>query len=336
MNRREFVRLLAGVGVAAASGNLFRRELIPPGNLPTPVVTLTHPMMGTSVSISALDGDHLRGTMAIEAAFTEMERLENTLSRYRSDSAVSSLNLQGHLGQAPVEVLRVLERARFFSDISNGAFDVTIQPIVDLIARSFAANGDPPPQDEVVNDLHEVDYRGIEMVGSTVRLRKGMGVTLDGIAKGYIIDMAIDSLRRQGYEHALVEAGGDIRALGGKDQGRGWRIGIRDPLGRQDLIRVMDVTDRAVATSGDYEIFFDPDKKYYHIVNPKDGCCPQGIHSATVVASNAMDADAMGTAVMVLGPRLGLELVQRIAGTECFLVLHDGSTVESTGMKNFW
>jgi thiamine biosynthesis lipoprotein len=335
MNRRGFIRLLASVGVAAASADLLGRSIIPQ-NFPTPVVTMTRPMMGTYVSISVLDGDQFHATLGIDAAFEEMEQLEKTLSRFRADSSVSILNRQGYLVQAPLGVLKVLERAHFFSDLSDGAFDVTVQPIVDLISGSFAANGNPPPEDEISNVLQNVDYNGLEVFGSTVQMRQGMGVTLDGIAKGYIIDRTVDALREEGYEYALVEAGGDIRTIGSKGQGRGWRIGIRDPFGRQDLIRVMEVTDRAVATSGDYEIFFDPDKKYYHIVDPKNGCCPQGIHSATIVASNAMDADALGTTVMVLGPQEGLELVERIEGAECFLVLHDGSTVESSGMKNFW
>ena len=334
MNRRGFIRLLAGVGVAAASGNLLGRSIVYTGYA-TPVVTTTRPMMGTSVSISVLDVDHFRATVAAEAALAEMEQLEKMLSHYRADSQLSMLNRDGRLSNAPLELLKILGRARFFSDLSKGAFDVTVEPIVDLIARTFALGDHPPSESEVANVLQEVDYRDIELAGSTIRLRQGMGVTLDGIAKGYIIDRAVEALKRQGYEHALVEAGGDIRILGDKG-GKGWWIGLRDPLGRQDLIRVMQVADRAVATSGDYEIFFDADKKYFHIVNPKNGCCPQQIHSVTIVANNAMDADAMATTVMVLGSQQGLDFIERIGGTECFLVLRDGRTIESSGMKNFW
>jgi thiamine biosynthesis lipoprotein len=336
MNRREFVRLLAGVGVAVASGNLLGREGLFQSNLATPVVTSTRPMMGTSVSISVLDSDRSRATATTDIAFSEMERLEGIMSHYRNDSPLSSLNRDSCLLNAPKDLLKVIDRARFFSDLSHGAFDVTVEPIVDLIARSFAESNNPPSESEVDYLLQEVGYNKIQLTGSAVQLQKGMGITLDGIAKGYIIDTAIEALRTQGYGHALVEAGGDIRALGGKEGGKGWRVGIRDPFGRQSLIRIMDVSDRAVATSGDYEIFFDTNGEYFHIVNPKDGCCPQEIHSATVVASNAMDADALGTTIMVLGAKKGLDLVENIDGIECFLVLRDGSTVESSGMKSCW
>jgi thiamine biosynthesis lipoprotein len=336
VNRRNFIRLLAGVGVAAASSNLLEQGVLFQGLPSAPVVTLTRPMMGSSVSISVPDADRARADMAIEAALAEMQQIEGILSRYRADSPLFELNHGGFLPEAPMELLDVLHRAIFFSDLSGGSFDVTVEPIVDLVARSFAVNASPPSEGQMASALEEVNYRDVDVRGSTIRLSQGMGITLDGIAKGYIIEKAIEVLKRQGYDRALVEAGGDIRALGDKGQNRGWRIGIRDPLGRQDLIRVMEVTDRAVATSGDYEIFFDTGKKYFHIVNPKDGRSPQEIHSATVVASNAMDADALGTTIIVLGSSKGLDLIEKIEGAECFLVLRDGRTVESSGMKDFW
>jgi thiamine biosynthesis lipoprotein len=336
VNRRNFIRLLAGAGVAAASGNLLEHGILFQGLPPPPVVTLTRPMMGSSVSISILDADGVRANMAIEVALAKMQHLEGILSRYRAGSPLFELNRSGLLPEAPIELLDVLQRALFFSDLSDGSFDVTVEPIVDLVARSFAVDAGPPSEGQIESALREVNYHDVGVYGSTIRLSKGMGITLDGIAKGYIVDGAIEALRRQGYDRALVEAGGDIRALGDKGRNRGWRIGIRDPLGRQDLIRVMEVTDRAVATSGDYEIFFDAGKKYFHIVNPKDGRSPQEIHSATVVASNAMDADALGTTIMVLGSGKGLDLIEKIEGAECFLVLRDGRTVESSGMKDFW
>ncbi len=335
MNRRGFIHLLAGIGVAAASGNFLNRAVVSPG-LAMPIVTSTRPMMGTYVSISVPDSDNLRASAAFDAAFGEMDRLEKILSRFRADSPVSKLNRDSLLPEAPPELLDVLSRARFFSDVSGGAFDATVEPIVDLIAQSFATREEPPAEDQIQDLLPEIDYHSLQIVGSGVQIRRGMGVTLDSIAKGYIIDRAIETLKMQRYEHAMVDAGGDLRALGDKAQGRGWRVGIRDPFGsEQDLIRVMDVTNRAVATSGDYVIFFDPEKKYFHIVNPKNGCCPQEVASATVVASNATDAGATATTIMVLGSHLGLDFVERM-GAECFLVLRDGSTVESKGMKNFW
>ncbi len=336
MNRRGFIRLFAAMGVAAASGNLLNQSLALRSLGPTSTVTLTRPMMGTSVSISVLDVNNFRATEAAEAALAEMEQLEKILSRYRPDSPVYRLNQDGHLVRAPMELLKVLDRARFFSELSEGAFDVTVQPIVDLISRSFAASGQPPSESELANILRDVDYHDIELAGSTIGLRHGSGVTLDGIAKGYIVDRAIEVLKGQGCQNALVAASGDIRTLGDKENGKGWRVGIQDPLRPDNLIRIMNVADRAVATSGDYEIFFDANKQYFHIVNPKTGHSPQEIHSATIVANNAMDADAIGTTVMVLGARQGLELVERIEGAECFLVLRDSSTAESSGMKNFW
>lgn len=336
VNRRQFILLLSGLGVTAAAGGLLTRGVLLRHLMGRQTVTCTRPMMGTSVSINVMDTSTGHANEAAETAFAEMARLEGLLSRYRVDSLVSQLNRYGHVDEAPKELLDVLDRAGFFSELSAGAFDATVKPIVDLVATSFAATGHAPASEKIAEALRHVNYRGVVLAGRTVRMEQGMGVTLDGIAKGYIIDRAVETLKSCDCGHALVEAGGDLRTLGGKDESREWRIGIRDPLGGQEPLRIMKVADRAVATSGDYEIFFDEDKNYFHIVDPRTGISPRESHSVTVVARSAMDADALATALLVLGPQKGLDLIERLEGAECFIVLRGGGLVESSGISVFW
>lgn len=332
MDRRNFFRLMAGLGVGVAATRVVK-QLAFRQTWAGPRAAFVRPMMGTSVSIlvTGLDSSSARG--AAEDAFAEMARLEGLLSRYRVDSPLAKLNRQGYLQEASPELLHVLERARFFSDVSEGGFDITVQPLVDLMAKSFAARGRAPSLSEMTNARRLVNYQRVQVEGPTVQLQPGTGITLDGIAKGHIVDKALEVLKKHGVEHGLVEAGGDIGTVGSKHHGEGWRIGVRDPFGGLEPIRVLEVSGRAVATSGDYEIFFDSDKSFYHIVDPLTGFSPRELHSVTVVAGRALDADALATAVMVLGVRRGVGLVESFGDAACLLVSRDGRIVESAGMK---
>jgi thiamine biosynthesis lipoprotein len=147
-----------------------------------------------------------------------------------------------------------------------------------------------------------------------------MGITLDGIAKGYIVDQAIALLKARGMARVLVEAGGDLSLHGLRQDGHPWRVGIHHPRALAGYYQVLEQSNGAMATSGDYEAAFTADFRYHHIIDPRTGSSPASLSSATVLASNAASADALSTAAMVLGMTEGLELLERLAGVEALLI----------------
>jgi len=222
-------------------------------------------------------------------------RVDHLMSTWRETSQVSRLNREGRVAAGP-ELIHVLEQARTVSKISGGAFDITVKPLLDLFTRSFEEDGQPPAPPELETCLRLVDYRQIVIEGDQVSLPSGVEISLGGIAKGYAIDLAVAALQRGGIDHGLVNAGG-------------------------------------VATSGDYERFFDAEKEWHHLIDPRTGGSAAGIVSVTVTAGSALDADALATAVFVLGEIDGLALVEELEGVEALLVTDGGVIAASTGMQ---
>jgi thiamine biosynthesis lipoprotein len=292
-------------------------------------------MMGTEVSISVMCSDTILAEKAIDLAFNEMLRLENLMSRYTNDSCISKLNKEGHLEGAPPEVTYVIDKSKYFSNLSEGAFDITIKPLIDLLSYCFSVDNRPPTDEEIQSKLELVDFREVSVHGGDVELKEsGMGVTLDGIAKGYIVDKAIEILADSGINHALINAGGDIRTLGGKLDDKAWRIAIKNPMDERNYAEILDITDRSVATSGNYELYFTLDKKWHHIVDPRTGYCPFEVTSATIVTEKAVDADALATTTIVLGPEKGMALIKGLGNAEALFINQNGNMIKSKGLSD--
>jgi thiamine biosynthesis lipoprotein len=161
-----------------------------------------------------------------------------------------------------------------------------------------------------------------------------MSITLDGIAKGYIVDAGVGVLKRLGYQSVFVEAGGDLMATGAKESGAPWKVGVQSPRQEQShMIASFDVSEQAVATSGDYMQFYSPDLVHHHIIDPRIGFSPSEIASSTVIASTCLQADALATAVTVLGIDKGLELINMLPDVEALLVAKDMQEYSSTGFQ---
>jgi len=274
-------------------------------------LTGTRPALGTLVSVTAIASSAAQGETAIAGAFDQLDRLAAILSRYEPASALSTLNDAGHLTGPPPELLAVVEPALHFYALSGGAFDVTVKPVLDLLGARFP--GSAPSAGELRDaaarvGAHHVatDRRRIEFA------RAGMGVTLDGIAKGYIVDRMADALARHGIRRFLIDAGGDIRVRGVKRPGRPWTVAVRDPSHQGAFPDVIELRGGAVATSGGYERFFDPARRFHHIINPASGFSPTVTWSVSVVAPTALTADALATTVFVLGPEAGLTLLETL------------------------
>ncbi|GAB4229969.1 MAG: FAD:protein FMN transferase [Acidobacteriota bacterium] len=271
---------------------------------------------------------------AIEAAYGELERIEAVMSEWRPDSPLSRLNAAAGEGfvEVPEELAAIIRRGVDYGELTEGAFDITwlaLRPI-----WHFDETFRVPTRQEVLAALRFVDYRQITVDGSRVALPKGFAVGLGGIAKGYAIDRAAAVLRAAGFQDFLVNGGGDIYVAGDKG-GRPWVIGVRDPRGAPDrLVARLEVQDAAVVTSGDYERFLIVDgARYHHIIDPRTGWPAQACRSVTILAPEAERADVLATAVFVLGPGSGLELIQKLPGTEAFIIDREGKWFSTAGFR---
>lgn len=328
LTRRAALRILAVAGAAGASAawgwGAFGRS---------PPVTRSRVLMGTGVHLTVLGDDHEQAAAAADATLERMARLEALLSRYRADSEVSRLNATGRVdgaSRALIDVLRVADRVHRLGD---GAFDVSVQPLLDLYRDASRRGGAMPEPAALERARERVGQRALRFdAHSVTSTRPGLRITLDGVAKGYVVDRGVAVLRERGFANVLVEAGGDLVAAGDKS-GQPWRIGIRSPRGSLALQARFDTRNRAVATSGDYMQPFAADYSLHHILDPRTGVSAPELASATVLAPDAASADALATLVMVLGPRRGRELLEDLPDCEGYLVTKDLGIVRTTGFR---
>lgn len=327
LTRRQALRILA---VAGAAGAALAAGL--PARLRRGAVERARLLMGTGVHLRVLGDDREAAAAAADACLARMEELEALLSRHRPDSELARLQAAGRLERASDALLDVLRLAGRISALGDGAFDVTVQPLVDLYRQSLARSGRVPPPDAIERERGRVGWRAVRCERQGVLLARGdVRLTLDGVAKGYVVDQAVAVLRARGFGSVFVEAGGDLVAAGDRGAGAPWRIGIRAPRGGNALEARFEVRDRAVATSGDYMQPFTADYREHHILDPRTGHSPPALASATVVASDAATADALATLVMVLGPQRGRELLEDLPDCEGYLVAKDLRVVRTRG-----
>jgi len=329
---------LADMGFQRADPSQIATESVPVmGNRHK--VTCSQPSMGTLVSVTAVHESSGLVQDAAALAFQEMDRVVNLLSRYDSSSALSYLNTEGSIEGPPPELTTVMRQARFFHHASGGAFDPTVKPLMDLF-RNGLAGGDPnslsaPSESEIIDALALVDARKVEVSDRAIWLSlPEMGVTLDGIAKGYVVDRMTTVLATEGLKDFLVNAGGDIRSAGKREDGQEWRVGVQDPAKRGDLPDVIALTNGAVATSGSYEIYFDRERTHHHIVSARSGNSPQMSQSVSVVAPTTLAADALATSVFVMEPERGVTFIESLPQCACLIVGQDGRQLRSKGWRS--
>ncbi|HSR68257.1 MAG TPA: FAD:protein FMN transferase [Acidobacteriota bacterium] len=302
-------------------------------------VRLQQTLMGTlwSVQVWAPESDQAEVRRDIAAALAEVARVEAVMSEWREESPISLLNRSaggsGYL--VPPELAAIIERGIEYGRLSGGAFDITWKGMGDLwkLDDGFQA----PSQEQIEEALSRVDYRLVELDGhpasaaGPVRIRlprQGMALGLGGIAKGYGIDRAAAVLRKKGYDDFLIEGGGDVLTAGQR-AGRPWRVGIQDPRG-DDLLGWVEVSGGAVATSGDYQRFrMVEGVRYHHIIDPRSGRPARGCRSVTVLAPSAEQADALATAIFVLGSREGMGLAESLDNVEALIVDDEGDIRKS-------
>lgn len=280
-----------------------------------PLYKETQVLMGTFVEVISSD------VTAAKIVFAEIRRIEGLLSIYQSDSDIGRLN---QLGKAQVsqDSLYVIKKAKEFWQMTDGAFDITVAPLLEL--WGFKDKHYRMPEKNEIDDLLKLigsDKIIIDEENKSIEFAvKNMAVDLGAIAKGYAVDCAVKKLKATGIKSALINAGGDIYCLGRKSGGS-WKIAVRDPksLG---FAKILTVKDEAIATSGNYEQYFILDnKRYAHIFNPKSGYpAESGVVSVTVIAPDCLTADALATAIFVLGKKNGEELVKNFSDVKVEII----------------
>ncbi len=291
----------------------------------------------TIVTITVYSESEQKAKAAIDATYTELDKLGRLLNFYSEDSEVSMINRFS--GIKPVKVstdtLNVIDRALYISRSTDGAFDITIGPIVkmwDFDKKILPANK------AIKEKLYLVNYRNVvvDKANSTVFLRKkGMQIDLGGIEKGYAAERAAQVLKKNGITAGIIAVGGEVKPFGTKPDGGPWRVGIKNPQqkGKNDeIIAIVNLTGQAISTSGGYEKFFIKDGKWYHhILDPATGYPVYECQSVSVIAKNA--PDGFPTGIFVLGPQKGLKILKKL-GLEGIIIDKSGEILTTEGIKD--
>jgi thiamine biosynthesis lipoprotein len=300
--------------------------------------------MGTSYGVRISDLPTGIDTRELTAEIERrLEQINLQMSTYRADSELSRFNAGGDDGWVEVSpaTRNVVDRALATSRLTRGAFDPTVGPLVDL--WGFGPTGPrahAPGDKQIAGAMSRMGFSRIAASPTATALRKAdprLQVDLSGIAKGFGVDEVARLLDAVGIEHYLVEIGGELRSRGLNPNGEPWRVGVEKPgSGRQSVQTVVRLRDAALATSGDYRNFFEQDgQRFAHIIDPRSGRpVDHALASVTVLASSSMEADALSTALMVLGPKAGVELAERGAIAALFIA-HDGQRLVETSTGDF-
>ncbi len=277
------------------------------------------------------------GEEAGAQAVTRLQELEKLLSVTAEDSDIGRIN---HSQGTPVavdgETFALLKAALELGERTGGALDITIYPVIR--AWGFTTDSFQVPEEkELEKLLDKVDYQAVQLdgEGQTVTLPAGMELDLGSVAKGYAGDQVIALFREAGVTSAIISLGGNVQTLGARPDGTPWRVAVRDPSGA-GLAGVLEVTDRAVVTSGGYERYFEADgERYWHILDPKTGCpARSGVASATVVGESGLVCDGLSTALFILGAEKAEALWRAMGGFDYLLIGEDGSVTITSGIAD--
>lgn len=322
------VILIAGTLTACSSTNSTKNEIFEAEGF----------AMGTVISQKVYGA---KGQAAIDETMEKIEGLEALLTFNAPGGDINKLN--ENAGKSKVELnpetVKIIKKAQQVSELSNGAFDITIGPVV----KSWGIGTDEehiPEAEELKKLLSLVSYKDLYIGESSSGLKKaGQLVDLGGIAKGYAGDVARDIYRKNGIQSAFINLGGNVVTLGNKPDGSQWRVGIRNPrpTGPQggEILGTVSVTGKAVVTAGDDQRYFEKGgQRYHHILNPHTGYPAQSdLMSVTLITDSSLDADALDTAVFILGLEKGKELIQQYGGVEAVFITTDKKIYITEGLK---
>ncbi len=303
--------------------------------------------LGTTCSIKLYGVEHNK---QLKPALAIASEIEDKMSTHTDDSEVAKIN--AHAGSNPVpvslETYQLIKRAKHFSALSNGVFDLTVGPLVELWDIG-SGEEEIPSKVETAEVLKKVNYKNVVLnlndedaknetsTGPEVYLKKqGMRIDLGAIAKGYAADKIVDYLKEQGVEYGIVNLGGNVYAFGKKYNRTAWKIGIQSPEDeRGSYIGIAELVNKSVVTSGKYERYFvENGVRYHHILSTEDGFpIENGLASVSIISSDATEADALSTLVFGLGLEKGLRFTEQRDGVEAILITEDNVVFTTTGLR---
>jgi thiamine biosynthesis lipoprotein len=299
-------------------------------------VQKTETIMGTEVTITVVAKSVEEGGAAIDAGMAELRRFDAMMSLYKDTSEITRVNLAA--GKVPVtvspEMIEAVEAAAEVSKLSEGVFDITIGPLV-VLWQMRLKEGTVPSDREIARVRQLVNYKNIiidKRVSTLFLKRPGMIMDLGGM-KGYIADRTADVLKKRGMNNAVIAVAGDIWVLGHREDGKPWRIGVQHPREHDKVLAVLDLSDKYISTSGDYERYKIVQKKrYHHIIDPRTGKPSKGVISVTLIGDKGALIDPLSKAPFILGPEEGLKIVKK-AGAEAIIVDDQGKVFMTDGVE---
>lgn len=300
-------------------------------------VQKTGTIMGTEVTVTVVAGSEETGAAAINAAMAELKRLDAMMSLYKDESEITKVNLSA--GKNPVtvspEMIELAEQSAVVSKLTNGVFDVTMGPLI-VLWQIRTKEGKIPTDGELAAIRPRIGYENIlvDKKSSTIFLKNpGMIMDFGGCAKGYAADKAAEALRKRGIENGIVAVAGDIRVMGRRPDNKPWRIGVQHPREKDKALTVLELSEKFISTSGDYERFQIVNKKrYHHILDPRTGRPSEGMESVTVIGDRGSIVDPLTTALFILGTQEGMKIVKKL-GYDAIFVDDKGKIVATEGIR---
>lgn len=306
---------------------------------PSKPLKKTNYLLGTLVEITLYDS---RDEKIIDEVFDRIREIENKMTINIGDtSEIIKLNEASGMSGAKIspDTFFVIEKGKYYSELSEGHFDITIGPVVKLwnIGTDDARI---PDSKELSEALNLVDYKKLHLNKERLEAKldvKGMKVDLGAIAKGYAADEAASILKRHGIKHAIINLGGNLLAIGNNINGNPYRIGVQNPFNpRGDYMGIIEIEDKTVVTSGIYEKYLEKDgKRYHHILEPSTGYpADNGLAGVSIITEKSIDGDGLSTSVFLLGLEKGMELIEKLPNVEAIFITVDKKVYLSKGIKD--
>jgi thiamine biosynthesis lipoprotein len=304
-------RLLKIVGVAAVGAIVGKSFVTFKDKTELKKVTWNGIALGSQAEITIYHPSEKEAHKILTKSVGELTGLENLFSLYKDSSQLSLLNKKGYLENPHPEMVNIFNLSKKYSEMTNGAFDVTVQPLWNIYNKSFTDLGKPPSNTQISNALKLVDWKSIKVEKTKISYAiEGMSSTLNGIAQGYITDKIAESLINSGISNTLVQLG-EYRGIGDHPEGRPWRLLISNPE-HTNSIGEVEFTDAAVATSAGLGTPFDLSGKYHHIFNPESGYNDNEYLQVSVISKTAAEADALATAFLIMNPKKSEALAKNL------------------------
>lgn len=326
MKYRRSIAILAATSLLLSGCSISKKQENP---------TYTDTLFDTVIKIQILDSVD---SEVLEGCKELCQKYDTMFSNRNEDSEISKINnAKGEPVEVSEETLTLIETGIHYSELSDGAFDITISP-VSLLWDFKSENPSVPSAETIEEAVSHVNYQNIVIEGNTVQLTDPQaGIDVGALAKGYIADRLKEYLMEEGVKHALINLGGNVLAVGSKTDGSDFNIGIQRPFDETgEPITAVKIADESVVTSGTYQRFFEQDGTlYHHILDPKTGYpCDNNLYSVSIITDSSLTADALSTTCFLLGYEKGMELINQLDGVDAIFITDDEQIHNSANFRH--